>query len=192
MQEVEFNRGFPAKEGDQHPHFALVFIDIADRADEVHERPFDNPHRIAPLQSDFDPGRAAGGDIPHKFHFCGVQRHRLGAAVAVILAGDETGYARRLPHYIPAFIVHHHLDQHIAGEAFPHFLLPLPVLEHGFPLDRYFHRQDAVLHLHTFDAGVEVALDPFLLTGIGMDDVPEGVIPLDGGEFGYFRFRGHQ
>src|SRR5690606_39654829 len=52
LQEVQLDRRFAAKERDQHAHLRFFHIDIADGADEIIERPVDDPDLLASSERD--------------------------------------------------------------------------------------------------------------------------------------------
>src|SRR5580704_11736294 len=106
LAELEFDRGLPAEDVDQHLELELVLVDLGDLAREVGERAFLDPHRLVDLVLEARPpllGRRAGHaldlDLEDVLHLAPRQRGRLGAWA------DEAGHTRRVADGPPRVVV---------------------------------------------------------------------------------------
>ena len=85
---------------------------------------------------------------------------------------DEPGDARGVAHRTPGLIGQVHSHQDVSGELVAADVLALA----GFDLRDLLHRdldlEDVVLHVQGLTAGFEVGLDPVLVAGVGVHDVP--------------------
>src|SRR5438105_1668424 len=170
LQTVALDRRLSAEHVAQHFQPALLRVDLVDLAAEVGERPVRDAHGLSPLELDAD---LRGFllhlllDRPHLFF---LERHRA------VRRADKARHARRVADDEPRLVRHLHPDQDVAREDPLLDLAALAVFDLDLVLHRDEHLEDLVLHVHRLDPLLEVLLDLLLMSGVGMDDVPLGLV----------------
>src|SRR5580704_7299977 len=120
LADLEFDRGLPAEDVDQHLELELVLVDLGDLAREVGKRAFLDPHRLVDLV--LEPGAAAlrarfGAldlDLEDVLDLPARERRRLGPR------SHEAGDSRGVADGTPGVVVEVATDEEVAGE---HLLL---------------------------------------------------------------------
>src|SRR5450830_978913 len=175
LAERQLDRGLPAEDRHQHLELLRLGVDLGNGGGERVERTVGDGHGLADREVDLDLlgglglgllglGSEARGE--HREDLVRRQRHRL------VGVPDEPGHTRSVPDGAPRLVREVHPDQDVAGHPNAADDLPLSVPN----LDDLFHRnldlEDEVLHVQALRAVLEVGLDPVLVTGVGVDDVP--------------------
>lgn len=92
---------------------------------------------------------------------------------------DESRHAVGRLHDSPGIVRQLHADEHVPGHAHAGDELALAAADLEDLLHRHFDLEDVVLHVHRVHADLEVLLDPLLVAGVGVQDVPAAVEALE-------------
>src|SRR5687767_246485 len=112
LRELEFDRRGTTEDRDRHADLALLVVHVLDGAVEVGERAVLDAHVLADHEFDL-----VAGLLGALFHLA---EDLLDLVVGdgsrpVLGAADEAGHLVGVLHQVPGFVVHDHLDQHVAG-----------------------------------------------------------------------------
>ena len=190
MEEVEFDGGFAAEDGDEDPDFALAFVQVVYRAQEIGERSFDDFDGFA----DGKGGFVFGSGLGHKFHD-GVD-FGFGQGSGLLTDADKAGYPLCGTDCQPGIVVDDHFDQHVAGEELFFDGFFLAVMNFDLVLGGDQQLKHLVFQIHGFDPGGEGEGDFVFVAGVGVDNVPVslGIICLSNDDVivgGSLEFFGH-
>src|SRR2546428_8308152 len=165
---LELNRRRPAEHRHDDLHPAALRIHVLDDALEVHERPVDDPHLVAPLEHRLRLGLlGAGLHLPHDVVDL-LLRERNGPRARA----DEPGDLGRRAHEVPRVVGQLHLDEHIPGEELLLGLALLLVTHLDDFLRRHQDAGDLLRHAEDLRAGLDGLLDLVLESGVRVDDEP--------------------
>src|SRR3984957_12344618 len=175
LVERELDGRLAAEDGHEHLELLGDRVDLVHGRRERRERAVHNGNRLAGLvfrRRLLGGGRLrrggplARGGGEQRRHLAERQRRRLARQA------DEAGHARGVPDHGPGLIGQLHPDQDVARQHLLVDDLLLAALDLGHQVGGDLDLEDVVLHVERRDAALEVGLDPVLVAGVRVDDVP--------------------
>ena len=148
--------------------------DFVDGAAEFCEWAVFDHDDIAAFEAEVDLWAVAGRSLDHSLRFVVGERSWFRPALYAFFDGDEVGDAGGVADYVPAVVVHDHVDEEITGVHgfLDVFGLTVGHLDDG--LLRHDGVEDLVFEVHGDDALFEVLTGAVFSAGVGVYHVPVG------------------
>ena len=160
---IDHNRNVAALGGDKDRELLLILADLLQNTVISGKRTRYNRNFVADLESGFG-NRVCNLELL-KLCLGEGDRSRPGA--------NKAGDTRNITDGVPAFIVHHHVDQHVSGHdfAFHFLLLTLRIGDKAF-FGQNHHIKDEVTKTAVLYDLLNAEFYLAFVTRVGMDDIP--------------------
>src|SRR6266849_10275746 len=168
LQEIQYHRRFSTEKGNKYSDLVPIHIDVADRADELRERPIDDTHTLAFREADFSLWlvRLLCDLFQDCLDLVFLERDRPGTRA------NKASHTRGITHNVPCFVAHNHLHQHIAGEDLTLYCAPLALLDLYFFFHGDNHPEDFITHIHRGNTRLEMAFHLIFVTRVSVNSIP--------------------